>query len=127
MLEVYMSLNFKAQPGSSNFRPDPFDIGIASHGQACWRLGSFCVHFLVFLRIGRNSFMCVYVCVCVFFVVKYCRPVIILGPLKDRVSDALIAEFPNKFACCVPRTFYLDAVIFLWEILPVFSTVCNHM
>ena len=34
---------------------------------------------------------------------KYCRPVIILGPLKDRVSDYLIAEFPSKFACCVPR------------------------
>jgi guanylate kinase len=35
---------------------------------------------------------------------KCCRPVIILGPLKDRISDCLIAEFPDKFACCVPHT-----------------------
>jgi len=36
--------------------------------------------------------------------VKYTRPVVILGPLKDRINDDLIAEFPDKFGSCVPRT-----------------------
>uniref|UniRef100_T1J4T3 Uncharacterized protein n=1 Tax=Strigamia maritima TaxID=126957 RepID=T1J4T3_STRMM len=36
--------------------------------------------------------------------VKYTRPVIILGPLKDRVNDDLISEFPDKFGSCVPHT-----------------------
>ena len=32
-----------------------------------------------------------------------CRPVIILGPLKDEVNDMLVQEFPDEFAGCVPR------------------------
>lgn len=36
--------------------------------------------------------------------VKYTRPVIILGPLKDRINDDLISEFPDKFGSCVPHT-----------------------
>ena len=39
--------------------------------------------------------------------VKYTRPVVILGPLKDRINDDLIAEFPDKFGSCVPRKFVL--------------------
>lgn len=35
---------------------------------------------------------------------KYMRPVIILGPLKDRINDDLISEFPEKFGSCVPHT-----------------------
>lgn len=35
--------------------------------------------------------------------VHYTRPVIILGPMKDRVNDDLISEFPHKFGSCVPR------------------------
>uniref|UniRef100_A0A3P8XA04 Discs, large homolog 3 (Drosophila) n=1 Tax=Esox lucius TaxID=8010 RepID=A0A3P8XA04_ESOLU len=31
-------------------------------------------------------------------------PVIILGPMKDRVNDDLISEFPHKFGSCVPHT-----------------------
>lgn len=37
------------------------------------------------------------------FAVHYARPVIILGPMKDRVNDDLISEFPHKFGSCVPR------------------------
>ena len=37
------------------------------------------------------------------FTVKFTRPVIILGPLKDRINDDLISEFPDKFGSCVPR------------------------
>uniref|UniRef100_A0A672QS83 Discs large MAGUK scaffold protein 4 n=1 Tax=Sinocyclocheilus grahami TaxID=75366 RepID=A0A672QS83_SINGR len=35
--------------------------------------------------------------------VHYARPVIILGPSKDRVNDDLLSEFPDKFGSCVPR------------------------
>uniref|UniRef100_A0A8C3QUT1 Discs large MAGUK scaffold protein 3 n=1 Tax=Cyanoderma ruficeps TaxID=181631 RepID=A0A8C3QUT1_9PASS len=34
----------------------------------------------------------------------YARPVIILGPTKDRINDDLISEFPHKFGSCVPHT-----------------------
>ncbi|XP_015242580.1 PREDICTED: disks large homolog 3 isoform X8 [Cyprinodon variegatus] len=36
--------------------------------------------------------------------ITYTRPVIILGPMKDRVNDDLISEFPHKFGSCVPHT-----------------------
>lgn len=39
--------------------------------------------------------------------INYTRPVIILGPLKDRINDDLISEFPDKFGSCVPRKFPL--------------------
>uniref|UniRef100_A0A8C4SQB3 Discs large MAGUK scaffold protein 3 n=1 Tax=Erpetoichthys calabaricus TaxID=27687 RepID=A0A8C4SQB3_ERPCA len=38
------------------------------------------------------------------FKVHYTRPVIILGPMKDRINDDLISEFPHKFGSCVPHT-----------------------
>ncbi|XP_045078586.1 disks large homolog 2 isoform X7 [Coregonus clupeaformis] len=34
--------------------------------------------------------------------INYARPVIILGPIKDRINDDLISEFPDKFGSCVP-------------------------
>ena len=36
--------------------------------------------------------------------IDYTRPVVILGPLKDRVNDELISEYPDKFGSCVPHT-----------------------
>ncbi|XP_032670904.1 disks large 1 tumor suppressor protein isoform X5 [Odontomachus brunneus] len=36
--------------------------------------------------------------------IQYTRPVIVLGPLKDRINDDLISEFPDKFGSCVPHT-----------------------
>ncbi|XP_027678821.2 disks large homolog 2 isoform X7 [Chelonia mydas] len=36
--------------------------------------------------------------------INYTRPVIILGPIKDRLNDDLISEFPDKFGSCVPHT-----------------------
>ncbi|KAJ8342302.1 hypothetical protein SKAU_G00322300 [Synaphobranchus kaupii] len=36
--------------------------------------------------------------------VHYARPIIILGPTKDRVNDDLLSEFPEKFGSCVPHT-----------------------
>lgn len=37
--------------------------------------------------------------------VSYTRPVIVLGPMKDRINDDLISEFPHKFGSCVPRKY----------------------
>uniref|UniRef100_A0A8C7LGV2 Discs large MAGUK scaffold protein 4 n=1 Tax=Oncorhynchus kisutch TaxID=8019 RepID=A0A8C7LGV2_ONCKI len=37
-------------------------------------------------------------------VIHYARPIIILGPIKDRVNDDLLSEFPDKFGSCVPHT-----------------------
>jgi len=42
--------------------------------------------------------------------VKYTRPVVILGPLKDRINDDLIAEFSDKFGSCVPRKLFLVVI-----------------
>ncbi|XP_075747258.1 MAGUK family member discs large 1 isoform X2 [Rhipicephalus microplus] len=36
--------------------------------------------------------------------ITYTRPIIILGPLKDRINDDLISEYPEKFGSCVPHT-----------------------
>ncbi|KAM9385730.1 disks large homolog 2 [Pholidichthys leucotaenia] len=36
--------------------------------------------------------------------ITYARPIIILGPMKDRLNDDLISEFPDKFGSCVPHT-----------------------
>lgn len=35
---------------------------------------------------------------------KYTRPVIVLGPIKDRINNDLIYDYPDKFGCCVPHT-----------------------
>ncbi|ESO08051.1 hypothetical protein HELRODRAFT_75327 [Helobdella robusta] len=64
------------------------------------------------------TFVCMFVCMFFLFVyeniksyepviqkeLKYTRPVVILGPLKDRINDDLISEFPDKFGSCVPHT-----------------------
>jgi len=35
---------------------------------------------------------------------EFTRPVIILGPMKDRLNDDLMREFPSRFGSCVPHT-----------------------
>jgi len=46
-------------------------------------------------------------CSCILHMsVKYTRPLIVLGPLKDRINDDLIAEYPDKFSSCIPRTLF---------------------
>jgi len=35
---------------------------------------------------------------------QFTRPVIILGPMKDRINDDLMREFPDRFGSCVPHT-----------------------
>lgn len=36
--------------------------------------------------------------------IDYVRPVVILGPLKERINDDLISEYPERFGSCVPHT-----------------------
>eukprot|EP00118_Oscarella_pearsei_P024847 m.306928 g.306928 ORF g.306928 m.306928 type:complete len:872 (+) comp41736_c0_seq1:177-2792(+) len=36
--------------------------------------------------------------------ISYTRPVIVLGPVKDRINDDLIQEYPERFGSCVPHT-----------------------
>lgn len=45
------------------------------------------------------------------FAVNYTRPVIILGPMKDRINDDLISEFPHKFGSCVPREYRVPCIL----------------
>lgn len=55
---------------------------------------------------------------------QYTRPVIILGPLKDRLNDDLIQEFPEKFGSCVPREFiYENVLVAVWMKIYVRSTM----
>uniref|UniRef100_A0A915HF84 Uncharacterized protein n=1 Tax=Romanomermis culicivorax TaxID=13658 RepID=A0A915HF84_ROMCU len=35
---------------------------------------------------------------------NYVRPVVILGPLKDRINDDLLSQYPERFGSCVPHT-----------------------
>ncbi len=59
--------------------------------------------------------------------VHYARPVIILGPSKDRVNDDLLSEFPDKFGSCVPRK---NPRCFLQQLDFVFSFelhLCNFL
>uniref|UniRef100_A0A8C1RW67 Discs large homolog 1-like protein n=1 Tax=Cyprinus carpio TaxID=7962 RepID=A0A8C1RW67_CYPCA len=65
----------------------------------CLLLNSVCVH----LSGGQEEYVLSYEPVCQ-QEVNYSRPVIILGPMKDRVNDDLISEFPDKFGSCVPHT-----------------------
>uniref|UniRef100_A0A8C9W063 Discs large MAGUK scaffold protein 3 n=1 Tax=Scleropages formosus TaxID=113540 RepID=A0A8C9W063_SCLFO len=60
-------------------------------------------HFYVFTRKGQEDTILSYEPV-IRQEIHYTRPVIILGPMKDRVNDDLISEFPHKFGSCVPHT-----------------------
>ena len=52
--------------------------------------------------------------------IAYTRPVIILGPLKDRINDDLISEYPEKFGSCVPR----ECLFYCFFIFVVYNLFC---
>ena len=57
---------------------------------------------------------------------QYTRPVIVLGPLKDRINDDLISEFPDKFGSCVPRMYPWFRLFCLALVVTLVSkTYCN--
>ena len=53
--------------------------------------------------------------------IDYTRPVVILGPLKDRVNDELISEYPDKFGSCVPHTTRTRRQFEVCEVQALFS------
>uniref|UniRef100_A0A668TTT5 Discs, large homolog 2 (Drosophila) n=1 Tax=Oreochromis aureus TaxID=47969 RepID=A0A668TTT5_OREAU len=73
------TVKFNAKPGSFESKGDILGIGDDGYGTKTLK-------------------------VCVFPLVNYARPVIILGPMKERINDDLISEFPDKFGSCVPHT-----------------------
>lgn len=60
------------------------------------------MYFFIWLSLALHN-LSYGLCLCVSCAVNYTRPVIVLGPMKDRVNDDLISEFPDKFGSCVPR------------------------
>ena len=56
---------------------------------------------------------------------QYTRPVIVLGPLKDRINDDLISEFPDKFGSCVPRTYSVVVARILFSFLVACHYCCR--
>uniref|UniRef100_A0A3B4Z5B5 Discs large MAGUK scaffold protein 2 n=1 Tax=Stegastes partitus TaxID=144197 RepID=A0A3B4Z5B5_9TELE len=75
------TVKFNARPGSFDSKGDILGIGDDGYGTKTFsKLSVF------------------------FFPVTYARPIIILGPMKDRINDDLISEFPDKFGSCVPHT-----------------------
>lgn len=36
--------------------------------------------------------------------INYMRPIVILGPLKDRIMEDLVGDYPEKFGVCIPHT-----------------------
>uniref|UniRef100_A0A671S5W1 Disks large homolog 1 n=1 Tax=Sinocyclocheilus anshuiensis TaxID=1608454 RepID=A0A671S5W1_9TELE len=73
----------------------------ASDSESSYRNLTVCV--CVHISGGQEEYVLSYEPVCQ-QEVNYSRPVIILGPMKDRVNDDLISEFPDKFGSCVPHT-----------------------
>uniref|UniRef100_A0A671XHE1 Discs, large homolog 2 (Drosophila) n=1 Tax=Sparus aurata TaxID=8175 RepID=A0A671XHE1_SPAAU len=76
------TVKFNAKPGSFDSKGDILGMGDDGYGTKTFsKLVSMIPHFF-----------------------HYARPVIILGPMKDRINDDLISEFPDKFGSCVPHT-----------------------
>ncbi|XP_051973897.1 disks large homolog 2-like isoform X6 [Xyrauchen texanus] len=83
------TVKFNAKPGSLDSKGDISGIGEDGYGAKTLR--------------SQEEFILSYEPV-IRLEIHYARPVIILGPMKDRINDDLISEFPDKFGSCVPHT-----------------------
>ncbi|XP_042074812.1 disks large homolog 2 isoform X4 [Haplochromis burtoni] len=83
------TVKFNAKPGSFESKGDILGIGDDGYGTKTLRSQEEVV--LSYEPVMRHE-------------VNYARPVIILGPMKERINDDLISEFPDKFGSCVPHT-----------------------
>ncbi|XP_056096192.1 disks large homolog 2 isoform X7 [Rhinichthys klamathensis goyatoka] len=81
------TVKFNAKPGSLDSKGDISGIGEDGYGAKTLRSQEELI--LSYEPVIRQE-------------INYARPVIILGPMKDRVNDDLISEFPDKFGSCVP-------------------------
>ncbi|XP_044078342.1 disks large homolog 2 isoform X40 [Siniperca chuatsi] len=83
------TVKFNAKPGSFDSKGDILGIGDDGYGTKTFRSQEDII--LSYEPVMRQE-------------INYARPVIILGPMKDRINDDLISEFPDKFGSCVPHT-----------------------
>ncbi|XP_046716990.1 disks large homolog 2 isoform X31 [Silurus meridionalis] len=83
------TVKFNAKPGSIDSKGDISGLGDDGYGTKTMRSQEDVV--LSYEPVIRQE-------------ITYARPVIILGPMKDRINDDLISEFPDKFGSCVPHT-----------------------
>ncbi|XP_056262231.1 disks large homolog 2 isoform X10 [Pseudoliparis swirei] len=83
------TVKFNAKPGSLDSKGDILGIGDDGYGTKTFRSQEDFI--LSYEPVMRQE-------------INYARPVIILGPMKDRINDDLISEFPDKFGSCVPHT-----------------------
>ncbi|KAG7471329.1 hypothetical protein MATL_G00123420 [Megalops atlanticus] len=83
------TVKFNAKPGTLDSKGDIPGIGDEEYGTKTLRSPEDVV--LSYEPVIRQE-------------INYTRPVIILGPMKDRINDDLISEFPDKFGSCVPHT-----------------------
>ncbi|XP_069366422.1 disks large homolog 2 isoform X15 [Paralichthys olivaceus] len=81
------TVKFNAKPGSFDSKGDILGIGDDGYGTKTFRSQDEVI--LSYEPVMRQE-------------ISYARPVIILGPMKDRINDDLISEFPEKFGSCVP-------------------------
>ncbi|XP_050796574.1 disks large homolog 2 isoform X10 [Gopherus flavomarginatus] len=83
------TVKFNAKPGVIDAKGDIPGLGDDGYGTKTLRGQEDCI--LSYEPVTRQE-------------INYTRPVIILGPIKDRLNDDLISEFPDKFGSCVPHT-----------------------
>ncbi|KAM8742044.1 disks large homolog 2 isoform 23-T25 [Acanthopagrus schlegelii] len=83
------TVKFNAKPGSFDSKGDILGMGDDGYGTKTFRSQEDLI--LSYEPVLRQE-------------IHYARPVIILGPMKDRINDDLISEFPDKFGSCVPHT-----------------------
>ncbi|XP_018411311.1 PREDICTED: disks large homolog 2 isoform X2 [Nanorana parkeri] len=83
------TVKFNAKPGVIDSKGDFPGLGDDGYGTKTLRGQEDCI--LSYEPVTRQE-------------INYTRPVIILGPMKDRINDDLISEFPEKFGSCVPHT-----------------------
>ncbi|XP_063344466.1 disks large homolog 2 isoform X6 [Pelmatolapia mariae] len=83
------TVKFNAKPGSFESKRDILGIGDDGYGTKTLRSQEEVI--LSYEPVMRHE-------------INYARPVIILGPMKERINDDLISEFPDKFGSCVPHT-----------------------
>ncbi|XP_024249126.1 disks large homolog 2 isoform X7 [Oncorhynchus tshawytscha] len=81
------TVKFNAKPGTIDSKGDIPGIGDDGYGTKTLRSQEDMI--LSYEPVTRQE-------------INYARPIIILGPMKDRINDDLISEFPDKFGSCVP-------------------------
>uniref|UniRef100_A0A3B3T007 Discs large MAGUK scaffold protein 3 n=1 Tax=Paramormyrops kingsleyae TaxID=1676925 RepID=A0A3B3T007_9TELE len=97
------TVKFHARTGMMDSNRDFPGLSDDYYGSKSLKLGFFAENFSSPFSEGQEDTILSYEPV-IRQEIHYTRPVIILGPMKDRINDDLISEFPHKFGSCVPHT-----------------------